>query len=246
MAELKDLLNQIRDLNPDAETFATQLKEISQPLYQVVFNRGHSTATASNGDKVTQLETQLAAANTRATQLTTDLENERKKTPDVAAVREQYEGQVAQLQQQLKDANKAHKTEVKDLLHSAQVAAVKVKLAGRLDADYIDIQAEKHKGRIQVADDRKVTILQDGQNIPIASDDPVAALADEIVQKSPAKFVLSSVGAGGGSNNGSGAGAGAGGGKDVFSRVREDAKKTQIVTPPGKSATEKLGMTATT
>lgn len=243
MAELKDLLQQVRDLNPDAETFATTIKEIAQPLYQVVFNRGHSTATQSLKQEKDTLEANLATANTRVTQLTTDLETERKKSPDVASVREQYEGQVTQLKEQLKEAKRTHATDVKSLLHDQQLAALKVKLAGKLDADYIDIQAEKHKQRIQVAEDKKITVLQDGQNIPIASDDPISALADEIVQKSPAKFVVSGVGAGAGVNNGAGAG---GGTKTVFDRVRDDAKKTQRVTTQGKTADQKLGMVTTT
>lgn len=247
MPELKDIISQLRELNPKADEFANLLRESMQPLYQVVFDRGHGVATATAATQREKLEADLAASVAEVTRLTGKVKEYEEKTPDVAKLRADYDAELASLRTQLNQAKKDGVTKVKAVLRSrAQRDLVTELVALGVDRDYAEVQAAKpeHADRLHVRDDEGVDVLQAGKQVPIQSDKPLSTLAAEMLESIPPKWRTSTADNGAGSGAGDDAPTGNGtgaGGNGFFDGIRKSTADAEKAKAPTRSAAERMG-----
>lgn len=219
---MKELLDQLLKLNKDEVIAALQ----GSPIYQAIFDKGHSTATARHtADKATadqriaDLEGQLSAAQTKIKGLEA-------KTPETQELQRQHEQQLVQLQ----DKHKRELAEAATLLDSERMgraeADLRARLKGRVDDDYVEVLITKarEKKRIRLAKDGTPEALQADSGIPYAAAQGKTSLdllADELFTGTPLKFQKSGVDEGSGAEGGGGGG----GGATFYDGIRKDTEK---------------------
>jgi hypothetical protein len=239
MPTLKEYITLVRDMAPDAEEFANELKGLAPSLFQVIFNRGHGTATEQAGKDKTKLESDLAAANARATTAEEALTKERAKAPDVAAIHEQYKQQLAAKDEEVKKAKIAARETVVNALADVAVSNVRAQMISlRIDPDYAEVllMKEKVRERINIGDDNSVMIYQKGKQIALQAEDPTLALAQELLEITPPLMRVSGADKGAGTRTG---GAGETG-KQFFDGLRTDKKKEEDEKPKTRSLMERV------
>ena len=152
----------------DAEDFSAALKETAQPLYQKVFNLGHSTATAAAKTDKAELERQLTAereAKEAAEQEATEL---KANTPDRAAIDAQWQAKLEREKKPLQEKLDAAEQKVARLttdtvqekVHNALLAVgLRPRMAGLL--------AKDRASRIRFDESGNPQLMEPGGDIPV-------------------------------------------------------------------------------
>lgn len=191
MDELRELLRQIRALDGVTdETFATALREEAQPLYQFVFNRGHSTATGASNERIERLTEELTAARTAATEAQARIRTLETGQPDFEAERTQYREQIRDLTEQRDEARRTGDERVRAMhtnLAQAELRRMLVEDHG-VDPVYAETLAERNARRVTVKLPKgdsgdaapEIIVMQRDKTIPIADENPLGALAKEL------------------------------------------------------------------
>lgn len=240
--DIRETLAQLAGAN--AEEVAAALREVLQPVYQIAFNAGHSTATTKAAAREASLNDLLAAEREKRAALEAEIQTLKDKAPDVQAMRQQYEARISELESQVESVRTEGIERAKSILQRKAISDLQAILAGQLgvDPDYAEVLVSKPGviSRIkvdEVGDEFEIAVLQEGREIPIQADKPLRAYAEELRKSVPAKFVVSRADRGGGSQGG-----GAGGGLSVFDQIRENAKRRNEQRTGSKSAAERMGM----
>jgi multidrug efflux pump subunit AcrA (membrane-fusion protein) len=247
-----DLTEAIKALmaHSNREEVVAALQKDGQPLYQLVFNKGHAVATA-------KLEAEKATVEARATQAEQErdaakgtLAERERNTPDVAAIRTQYEQQIADLKEQ----HKGTLLKEKEARQAERLERTKAELRADLvsagvDPDYADVLVEKRETLSRLTfrkDDGVLEILQAGKTIPLAVGDgesPVKLLVAELRGATPAKFISSNADGGSGSSSGNGGG----GGATIYDKIRAERQPAagapeRTAAPAPSTAAARMGL----
>lgn len=100
-----DIKDQLQDLlqGKDAEEAASLIKEASQPLYQHIFDKGHSTAVAAKAQEMDSLKEERDAFKGKAETLQADVKDLKANTPDLEEWRQKKEDALLQKEKEWKD-----------------------------------------------------------------------------------------------------------------------------------------------
>jgi hypothetical protein len=240
---LDEILAELNKL--DRAQVVTGLQAQAQPIFQAIFDKGVGFQQVKfNGEKAT-LDGQIATLTATITQKDTELTELTKKTPDVATLRTQYEGQINQLKAAQANELSARDEVLKGERRSRSLSDLRAKLTGAgVDVDYADVLVNKSTTtkRFGFDDKGQIVVYAADSEVPInvaSGKDVLDVLADELKTGVPAKFVTSN-GDRGSDTSGSG---GKGSKSSVYDDIRKEAadkKKAAGEKPP--SARERLGM----
>jgi DNA polymerase III gamma/tau subunit len=228
----EQLLEAIKNpTSENAKTAAAALKKLAQPIYQAVFNQGHSAATEKADATETELKASLEEAQKQAKEAQAKVDEMKKGSPDVAKITEQYEAQITELKEK-------HKAEKRELVTKAENASLEVHRKAAVDRlvekhDIPRLVAEvlleraENSSRLKLKDG-KLQILQAGKDIPIVVDaeqDPLDVYTAELAGAVPAGLKVSNSDRGAGSTSTS-TGSGSGGYDPVKEgKARAEAQK---------------------
>ncbi|HYG66112.1 MAG TPA: hypothetical protein VD838_00585 [Anaeromyxobacteraceae bacterium] len=211
----EQLLEALKDPSTaDAKTVAKALQKHAQPIYQEIFNRGHSQATEKLTAEKEAVEAQLEAAEEKATKAEAKAKKLEEGSPDVAKVTEQFQQEIADLKEKHKLEKKALETKVVDVqLQTYREKAIAKLVAADVDPAYAEVLLERqaNRDRLKLDKDGKLSILQAGKDIPIAAEDGTDALdafVQELAGATPANFKTSNGDRGAGATNAASGGAG--------------------------------------
>jgi uncharacterized phage infection (PIP) family protein YhgE len=244
---LEELLAELNKL--DRNQVVTGLQTHAQPIFQVIFDRGHSTATATAKAERTTLDAQLASLQEQIRQLTDQNRQLSDKAPEAAALRKQHEDAIAVLRKEYEDKLKEKDGLVAQERMNNALANLRGKLLGgssKLDEDYAAVLVAKPElaKRLRFTSDGKVEVLQADSATPLAAPqgkDGLDLLADELKAAAPTKFVTVESDRGGGAPPAGGGAAGAGKG-DMYERIRTEATARREATSKVPSARERMGI----
>lgn len=202
------------------------LKSKAHWLFQGIFNQGHAAATAENKSTIERLEGELETAKTTAERERKAKEKAQEGNPDAAKVREELEGQISQLNDQLKAERDGRKQDKLDGALKRAEADLIAELSTRVDPviarAHVHDPATQARLRAAVSEDgeARVEVLQKGLTIPMTHEKPLTALAEEIATAVPEKYHVSNADRGAGTRGGTGSG---GTRTSVFDKIREEA-----------------------
>lgn len=244
--DIREILGQLAEA--DADEVAAALKEKLQPVYQTIFNRGHSTATERASTREESLNELLNAEREKRQKLEREIDELRDKTPDAQEQRKQYEARIAELEDEMKALKESSKERVRNVIKRGAVADLQATLVSMgVDPDYAEVLVSKPGTQARIAvngDDEgeqfEIAVMQEGREIPIQTDNPIKAYAEELRKSVPSKFIVSTADRGGETGGG-----GAGGSRSTFDRIREEARKrSEAGAGDRKSAAERMGLGA--
>jgi hypothetical protein len=234
----------------EAENIAKQMhgSPVTQALYQHVFDLGHGQATRDFRTKETEFNTKIQALETEKTGLQTKLTELEGKTPEVAKIRQEMQGEIDNLNTQIKDLKKTHKDQRVNWYRERKQSELKDHLIGLgVDPDWAAVLVEKSEvaSRLKVTEteDGKgdVTVLKNGSDsIALQGDNPLKMLAEELKKDVKPQFLTSKADGDGSESRRGGEG---GGSKTVFERAREAGRTAHSTTRPEgvKSGADRLG-----
>lgn len=243
---LEELLAELNKL--DRAQVVTGIQTHAQPLYQAIFDKGHSTSTAANSAKVTELNGTLASLQEQIKAKDAEITQLQSKTPGAEELRRTYETQVADLQKKNKEATDELKATLWEERKTRVQTDLQMKLVSQgVDADYaavLVLKPEVQKRIRKAPETGQPEILQADGGVPLAApagQTPLDVLVGELSAAAPAKF--KTVDSDRGSSTDSG---GPGGGKgNFFEGIRKDAKaraEAATTSNGGKSGMERLGI----
>lgn len=213
--ELPEIIAALK-AQPDAAAVIAELHREVPALYQGIFNKGHSEATAKAKESAKQANTDLVAAQSEVARLGEQVSELEKKAPETAALRQQHEAV-------LQDLKEKHKLKIGHLeggilrereqrTHSEFVRRL---VAGGLDADYAEVQAMKQRDRFRFNSGENgslnLEILQSGKDIPFSpadGKDAIDMISEEVRAAAPAKFRTANTDSGAGITSGTTGGVG--------------------------------------
>lgn len=254
-SELKALWNKLEkkmasiegdDADVPDETIVGVLHEAAHPVYQTVFNKGHSDATQRSQDKITAAESRATAAEAAATAAKEEANELRAKTPEAEKLKQQYDEAVKSLKKQHQQELDTLKEQNTKTALDRATADLRAKLVGRpfnLDPDYAEVIVNKPDVRSRMKfTNGALEVLQPGKDIPFAASEgqsPLDLLASELKKSTPAKFIVSKADGGAGSDND--AGGGASGGLKSYRKTVEAEREAERKGEK-KSAKERMGI----
>lgn len=186
------LIEQLTTLDPTEA--ADALKQHAQPLFQLIFNQGHSAATAANKSKLDALNGQLEELTSGRTTLESELEELRKKQPDLEKWKEEKEA--ALLRQA--EAHKAETERLRQAIRDRVTGNERLQLVNALVNKGVDKwMAEKVVGQdelrrlgVQLGEDGSPSVryYQPDGETPLALSDgvkPHDVIAQDIIGSMP-------------------------------------------------------------
>lgn len=206
----------------------TALHSTMQPVYQVIFNKGHGQGMAAQSEKLTAAEAAKTAAEQSATALKTQLEEATKKgTPDVEAIRTQHAQDLERIQKEAKEKADGLEAKLRDERTARAKADLKAALKGKVVDDFVDVAVERAalQGRIRHREDGSTFVVQAGTEVELqapAGRTALELLAEEIHTAAPATLRLSTADQGGGTTTAAGGGTT---GYDPVAAGKEKAKE---------------------
>lgn len=243
--KLKDLLTKLNDaITADKTTEDKDAVEVIHSIapadvFQVIFDRGHSTGLGKGTTKTTELEGRVTAAEQKATEIQRQYDEFKAKHPDAAKLQEGYQNDLKKkdeehaeaLRQKDQQIDNERRGRATSDLRSALLAMGFKKLFAETLAD-----KQENQVRIKFDKDGKPEVLQKGKDIaivPTAEKSAIEMLAAELHSTATPDMLTSNTKGGGGITQETG-----GSGeqqKKVFQdiRKREEERKTS---PSGTSA----------
>lgn len=225
----------------DIDEAADALKNDAHPVYQRVFNAGHSTAQSAAKTEKATLEQQIATAKEEAATLQTQLDELKDKVPDRAQIDAQWQQKLDREKKALQDQIDAANSKVARLTTDTTVEkAENALLAAGIRPRLAKLLAKDAASRIKYGEDGSPALYEAGSEIPIqvpAGKTAFQVLAEqEKAAADPADLVSQA-------DSGGGAGAGGGGGSNKWQQRREALQKEREgQKPSGPSVEERLGM----
>lgn len=230
------------------DTIVQAFQTDGQPVYQLVYDRGHGAATGRKSTEVERLTTERDNAIRERDEAQAKLSEIEGSAPDAEKIREQYNAELEKAKLKAKETEEA----LKARLHKERVARARADLRTTLvskhsiDPDYAEVLASRPdiEERFSFTDDGDVEVLQRGKQIPYAPGDgqtSVGLLAAELREGVNPKFVLSGADNGSGANGNGGGGSGNGGGFD-YKKHREKHEARQKESDDSPSAKERMGL----
>jgi hypothetical protein len=224
------------------------MHEKAQPLWQDVFNRGHSEATQSGKKDLEKKDAEIAGVRAELDASKAKVKELEGKTPELAAVHDQYKVQITELTNKITALQDAEKSAAK----ANKIAGIKEAVLTKLKSLKVNETYAKAllrdpdvESRITLTDDGSPMIMQKGKTIPIIAADgtsPADVFAEELFQGVPNELRNAPKGRGPGVREGS-EGGGTG---NKYDEIRESAKAELAAKHPKvKTAAERLGMTST-
>lgn len=222
------------------------IKDDIHPVFQDINDGGRTAANKANEKKVKELETARDEAQTKMEKAEADLAELNGKAPDAAKLREKYEKDLKDAREDFGKKELALKNQLKDATKETQVE----KLVDILERDYgvdrdyaqeVLVRKSEHAERIQIGDDRKLTVLKKGTtDIPLVppSDGKktlLHLLADDMVVGLDPKWKTSKVNRGS-STQGSGGGSGPTEGNE-FKNLRKEVQEREKKATKAKAET---------
>lgn len=199
------------------KAIADALQQHAQPVFQAVFDRGHSAASTASKAKITELEGQVTAANAKVEAAEANVRALSGKTPDVEKIRADH-------QKALDDAKAEHQKALDTLTRAldterasrdAADMAIFLADAGMLTDWTKDFAAKPELvSRIRRDEHGNRVVLQKGSDsvyLQVAAGvDPLKALAAEYVPTVDARYRSATADGGSGTGGSSTGGAGSG------------------------------------
>lgn len=205
----------------DRDELVAGLKDHAQPVFQAVYNKGHSDATArAKADRVT-LETERDGLKTRAETAERERDELKSKQPDRATIDAQWQEKVRKLEEKHAGELKDRDTRIARLTTDTTVEKLEVAMRdAKLHPEYARLRAGEVAARIHYRDDGTPELYEEGTQIAvqIPSGKTVwQVAAEQAKEKAPSIFVLAGADAGGGAGSG---GAGGSGGDAVATAAK--------------------------
>jgi HPt (histidine-containing phosphotransfer) domain-containing protein len=185
-AQLQELLS---SAEASADEIASAIKAASQPVYQQIFDKGHSAATAAKSSDIETLQAEREQLQQERDALQSDLQELKKSTPDLDKWREEKEQALQRKEQEWKERYEG----LQDKYHGEKRSAVRTGLVSELERRGLDSwTAQKAVDdstlkRVRVEDDGLRFYQTDGET-PLAvdsRDDAIKVLADEVYSQVP-------------------------------------------------------------
>ena len=189
--EIAEIIEAVKGVKP--EEFKDALQKDAQGHYQVMFNAGHSAATASGKDKLKALEGQVERLTASLASKDGELDELSKKKPDVEKLKGEYEQKLVEAQ----NALKAKEEEWKGKFDAKEKDRLRAELVSELQAQHVDPWAAQRvvdqavMDRIHITDDGYKVYQQDGAT-PYSTADgqsSLSLLATEIVGTIPEAMI---------------------------------------------------------
>lgn len=218
---IKDLLNGLRDVDPDDvleeedETFdeavADALKEVQKGAWHSIQNAGYSKGKSAVESTIKQMEKRVESQEEQIEKLREEREQLSDQNPDLDRVKKQYEKRISELE----DANEQTRTELEERLRKREKDGMRTtlrsKLADRIDSDaLVDAHVDRiMNNRVKQGEDKfSFVVTRADEDMPITLDsdeDPLAVVADEVVNSiNDPRLLKGSGDRGGGSRSGGG------------------------------------------
>lgn len=249
--KLKDLLAKLNDaITADKATEEKDAVEVIHTVapadvFQVIFDRGHSTGLGKGTTKATELEGKVTAAEAKVVEIQRQYDEFKAKHPDAAKLQEGYQNDLKKKDEEhaeaLKQKDQQIDTERRGRatsdLRSALLAAGFKKLFAETLADKAENQV-----RIKFDKDGKPEVLQKGKDIaivPTAEKSAIEMLAAELHSTATADMLTSNTKGGGGvtqENGGSSEQS-----KKVFDDIRKKESERQVSASGTSAAAARLG-----
>jgi hypothetical protein len=239
---LEELLAELNKL--DRAQVVGGLQTYSQPIYQAVFDKGHSTATVKHNTEKQALEVQVNTLTETVRQKDAQLATANEKAPDIAVLRQQHEAQIRDLQEKNDAKVKAKNDELITERRDRAVTNLRVKLVEQgVDPEYAEVLSLKPdvQKRIRLNAEGKPEVFQADSDIPFApakGKTGIDLLAEELTAGTPPKFVVSNADRGSETTSRKGGGPAKG---SLYDEIRSEAEKRQTSDKP-KPLTERFGM----
>lgn len=247
--ELEELLKKLAEHPADA--VAEKMQNLVSPVWQKVFNKGHSVATEKAKQKETELEGKVNEISAKLKEAETQAEELRSKAPDLAKLQADYANKVRALEEKHREDLSVRDNALIKAKRDAVLTDLRRNLSTKLEQDYVLTRLERSDmaKRIKVDADGKVEFLQEDGVTPIIGSkdkDELSILAEEIITKAPNTMKLSNMDRGGNASNGDGGGSGKT--KDKYDKIREEVKAKQAATarPTPNELGKRLGHSTTT
>lgn len=222
-------------LTQDRAAVVSALQNKAQPLFQTIFDKGHSDATARAKGKVDEAELKLTTAIGDLTKAQEQIVTLGKDKPDV----QKYIDRVTTLEGELKSTKETAAKEVGAIRVNVEQSNLRAQLlALSVDPEYAEVLVSKDavRQRIVQREDKIEVIGPNGIPFtPVDGKSGVQLLAAELVTKVPPKFLVSGVDRGSGIKI-----PGAGGETDAaaYDAIRKEVNDRK---PSGPVGTEALG-----
>lgn len=240
---LQELLAELSKL--DRTEVVNGLQSQAQPIYQAIFDKGHSVARTTYDAKKGELETQITSLTSQLQQKDAELKTANEKAPEIATLRQQHEAQIRDLQSKheakIKEKDDALSAERRD----RWITDLRVKLVeAGVDAEYAEVLSLKPdvQKRIRLGTGGVLEVLQSEGEVPFApakGKTGIDLLADELAAAAPPKFVVSKADRGSETKPGSKGGPAGGSFYDDIRKQAEERNKQ----PDRKPLAERMGMT---
>lgn len=207
MPTIPELVKQVADAaaSPeDREILVRELQRQAQPVFQIIFDKGHSDATTRTKPKLDDLEAKLT---TRDAELKTERENLKTlkaEKPDLAKIHADYQTTIADLTNKSKQETEALKGQVATERLSRAKSDLKSDLTAKgVDPIYADVLAERTvaQNRIRFTADGKTEVMAQGKEIPLTPGEgktAIGLLAEELHATVDPRFILSRADSGSG------------------------------------------------
>lgn len=236
--------------HPNQQEVVEQMQAVAAKVWQTVFNKGHSTATAAMKPekdtleaKVQETEKKLSDADKRIKELETQ-------NPDVAKLQAEHRENLATLETKHREALLQRDTALVNVRKEAALAELRSHLKGKVNEDWVaaKLAAPDFATRLVMKQDGTFDVMQADGKIPLVpptGKKVLEALADELVEAAPAALRSSNVDRGSQSKDGKGAPVT---GKTVFDKIREEVseeQKARAVATPAELAKRLGGIRST-
>lgn len=221
--EQKQAIETLKSADP--KEFADALRTEASDLHQAIFRTGYGTAKGEYEQKLQTKEADLEAEREKAQELDREIAALREKTPDVDAIRSQYEEKLQAKEREKTEAVEAANKRVIEVHGSRFDAELAAQLiASGIEPDYArEVLVPKYRARRTVDAEGTVKVYDEDGVTPLAAanGDLARVFAGKIKAQVDPKWLISTADKGGGS--GSGSGSAADGGK--WDKYREQARQ---------------------
>lgn len=187
----------------DPEEFATALNENAPQLYQTVFRKGHSVATADLRKKIDERESVISEKESSIAQLQQSIDELKQAQPDIGKIQGQYENVIKELQGKLTEKESGYKKQLdewKGRYKARNVAAFQEGLKSALIEagvlpEYAGFKAQTAEvvNRLRFTDDGDIEgVFQSDGIVPLPVPDGytvTSALAKELLPSISTTFI---------------------------------------------------------
>ncbi|MBA2672028.1 MAG: hypothetical protein H0U67_16790 [Gemmatimonadetes bacterium] len=212
--ELPDILGAIAEYVGDDKDKAREValaihkKDETQPVAQVLVNRGMTKRTADAAAKVATLEAQISGLKSEVEEKDGEIQQLRTEQPNwgkrVEETEKRYQQRLNEAQQHLEAEKKARRED--QLAIHRQRFVSKLGPGTQVDKEWAEtVLASKYADRLRLDDEGHLEVLEVGESTPYdaAGGDPIDLLVQDVLRTVPGKYrILGTPSPGGGTQGG--------------------------------------------